>query len=246
MLNTCNVSGLVYAPDGRLARNCRVSFLLSHRRVMAQDDKTIVPMRVEAGTDASGALVWVNEAGVAAAHVPLAPGGYEAHIFDPSGAPFPPVKLGVPDEAETEFSAIIDLPPPVSVVQEPKGDDGLSAYEVALDNGFIGTEAEWLESLVGPQGPPGDGSGGGGGDDASAYEIAVANGFVGTETEWLESLVGADGSDGEDGLDGAPGADGSNGEDGQSVTVTVVMTDTAYADAVATAGPFDIIIRAVT
>lgn len=243
MLNTCNVSGVVYAPDGRLARNCRVSFLLSHRRVMAQETVTIVPIRVEAGTDASGALFWLNEAGVAVAHVPLAPGGYEAHIFDPTGAPFPPVKLGVPDESEAEFSAIIDLPPPISIVQGPKGDpgdDGLSAYEVALDNGFIGTEAEWLESLVGPEGPPGDGSGGGGADGASAYEIAVDNGFVGTEAEWLQSLVGPPGEDGSDGLDGAPGGDG------ESVTVTVVMTDTAYDAAVATAGPLDIVIRAVT
>ena len=30
-----------------------------------------------------------------------------------------------------------------------KGDQGLSAYEVALKNGFVGTEEEWLESLKG-------------------------------------------------------------------------------------------------
>jgi hypothetical protein len=41
------------------------------------------------------------------------------------------------------------------------GDDGLSAYEVALANGFVGTEAQWLASLVGPQGPPGSGGGSG-------------------------------------------------------------------------------------
>lgn len=35
------------------------------------------------------------------------------------------------------------------------GEDGLSAYEVAVANGFVGTEAEWLASLVGPQGPQG-------------------------------------------------------------------------------------------
>jgi hypothetical protein len=28
--------------------------------------------------------------------------------------------------------------------------NGNSAYEVAKINGFVGTEAEWLESLVGP------------------------------------------------------------------------------------------------
>lgn len=36
------------------------------------------------------------------------------------------------------------------------GTDGKSAYQIAVDNGFIGTEQEWLESLVGPQGPPGE------------------------------------------------------------------------------------------
>lgn len=33
------------------------------------------------------------------------------------------------------------------------GVDGASAYEVAVENGFVGTEEDWLESLVGPQGP---------------------------------------------------------------------------------------------
>jgi len=36
------------------------------------------------------------------------------------------------------------------------GQDGLSAYEIAQANGFTGTEAEWLESLVGTEGPQGD------------------------------------------------------------------------------------------
>ncbi len=34
----------------------------------------------------------------------------------------------------------------------PQGDEGPSAYEVAVANGFVGTEAAWLASLVGPQG----------------------------------------------------------------------------------------------
>lgn len=44
------------------------------------------------------------------------------------------------------------------------GPAGASAYEVAVAAGFVGTEAQWLESLVGPAGPKGDpGSGGAGG-----------------------------------------------------------------------------------
>ena len=36
------------------------------------------------------------------------------------------------------------------------GADGKSAYEVAVENGFSGTEQEWLDSLVGADGAPGD------------------------------------------------------------------------------------------
>lgn len=78
------------------------------------------------------------------------------------------------------------------------GDDGLSAYEIALADGFTGTVEEWLASLkgeTGEQGAPGP-------DGASAYEVAVAGGFTGTEAEWLASLVGAEGPQGERGLDG--------------------------------------------
>lgn len=33
------------------------------------------------------------------------------------------------------------------------GATGLSAYQIAVNNGFVGTEAQWLESLKGPPGP---------------------------------------------------------------------------------------------
>lgn len=36
------------------------------------------------------------------------------------------------------------------------GADGRSAYQVAVDGGFVGTEEEWLESLQGEPGPAGD------------------------------------------------------------------------------------------
>lgn len=39
--------------------------------------------------------------------------------------------------------------------QGEKGDDGQSAYQVAILNGYVGSEAEWLESLKGAQGIPG-------------------------------------------------------------------------------------------
>ena len=78
------------------------------------------------------------------------------------------------------------------------GKDGLSAYELAVENGFTGTLAEWLASLKGKDGENGvDGKNGvNGSDGKSAYIIAVEHGFTGTEDDWLQSLKGADGKDG--------------------------------------------------
>ena len=79
------------------------------------------------------------------------------------------------------------------------GENGLSAYELAVQEGFAGTLADWLISLKGSDGKDGvngkDGiDGKNGADGKSAYIIAVEHGFSGTETEWLESLKGADGN----------------------------------------------------
>lgn len=78
------------------------------------------------------------------------------------------------------------------------GAAGKSAYEVAVDEGFDGTEADWLESLKGKPGA----RGGIGPEGKSAYEIAVKEGFEGDELEWLDSLKGAPGQSGKDGTSG--------------------------------------------
>ena len=95
-----------------------------------------------------------------------------------------------------------------------KGD---SAYKIALDNGFRGTQQDWLESLKGEPGEQGE-PGKNGVDiteGGSAYEIALAEGFKGTRKEWLESLKGEPGEPGEKGEKGEPGEDGF-GVDGAS------------------------------
>jgi hypothetical protein len=79
------------------------------------------------------------------------------------------------------------------------GIDGDSAYEIAKQNGFVGTEKQWLDSLIGSVGPMGgNGSAGPTGPAGpqgytglSAYQVAQANGFTGTEQEWLDSLSAA-------------------------------------------------------
>ena len=117
------------------------------------------------------------------------------------------------------------------------GEDGKSAYEIAVDNGFVGTEAQWLNSLHGADGAPGpagpQGIQGGPGPAGpagangingtigapgpqgvagpSAYQIAVSNGFVGNEQDWLNSLWGPQGIQGPVGPQGGAGPQGIQG-----------------------------------
>ena len=52
--------------------------------------------------------------------------------------------------------AVLSLTAAMALPLAACGEAGKSAYEIAVDNGFVGTEQEWLESLVGPQGPQGE------------------------------------------------------------------------------------------
>ena len=89
------------------------------------------------------------------------------------------------------------------------GLDGKSAYTIALENGFVGTEEEWLASIKGEKGDPGTN----GADGKSAYQIAVDGGFEGDETAWLASLKGEKGDKGDPGTIGDTGADGQSAYD---------------------------------
>lgn len=77
------------------------------------------------------------------------------------------------------------------------GKDGKSAYEIAVEHGFVGDEQAWLDSLKGAQGEPGEPGKNG------------TNGAHGAQGE-----DGKDGQDGVPGKDGIDGADGKDGEDG--------------------------------
>ncbi|MDE7345436.1 MAG: hypothetical protein K2N48_01700 [Muribaculaceae bacterium] len=94
-------------------------------------------------------------------------------------------------------------PPPVNIIgpagkDGKDGQDGKSAYDIAVENGFTGTESDWLDSLKGVDGADGqDGKDGDEGKEGkSAYDVAVENGFTGSEADWLESLKGQDGTNG--------------------------------------------------
>lgn len=62
-----------------------------------------------------------------------------------------------------------------------------SAYQVAVENGFKGTEADWLKSLQGA-----DGSDGKDLDIEEVYSAAQRNGYEGTFLEFLQDYLSAD------------------------------------------------------
>ena len=69
---------------------------------------------------------------------------------------------------------------------------GKSAYEIAVDNGFVGTETEWLESLKGSDGKKGDNG------TTPHIDSITKNWFIGD----VDTGVLAQGADGKDGKDG--------------------------------------------
>jgi hypothetical protein len=102
------------------------------------------------------------------------------------------------------------------------GQDGLSAYEVAVANGFVGTEQQWLDSLVGADGAPGPaGPTGPQGDPGPQGE---------------QGIQGIKGDKGDTGNTGATGPEGPSGVisatsplayDSETKTISISVGDTS-------------------
>ena len=95
-----------------------------------------------------------------------------------------------------------------------KGTDGKSAYQIAVEQGYQGSESDWLSSLKGDKGNTG----------------AKGNpGQDGADGKWLLSLKGEKGDTGERGEKGDAGVDGKDGfspianvvKDGSITTITI-------------------------
>ena len=130
--------------------------------------------------------------------------GYDAESDTTVRATTVPVTLHIRQSGFVEDSATPIPPTPDLYTQLLKklsemqtganGKDGRSAYEIAIENGFVGTAAEWLESLKGRDGLPGK--------------------------DGADGLPGKDGTNGKDGLPGKDGRDGRDGKDGVSPDLT--------------------------
>lgn len=115
-----------------------------------------------------------------------------------------PVRIEGPIKVDAEVKAIM------------VGDNGKSAYEIAVAHGYKGTEQEWLDSLKGLQGPQGEPGPKGAPfryEDFIPGQLEALKGPKGDKgnpfvyadftTEQLEALKGPKGDKGEDGRDGA-------------------------------------------
>lgn len=107
------------------------------------------------------------------------------------------------------------------------GADGASAYEVAVADGFVGTEAAWLASLVGPAGANGS-EGADGAPGVVEAIIAGANVTV-DATDPANPIVSASGGGGSGTVESVTATD---------ATITVDNTDPANPTIAVTAGAF--------
>ena len=111
-----------------------------------------------------------------------------------------------------------------------KGTDGKSAYQIAVEQGYQGSESDWLSSLKGDKGEKGNTGAKGnpgqdGADGKSAYAIAVEHGYEDSEDKWLLSLKGEKGDTGERGEKGDTGLQGERGERGEKGDAGVAGKD---------------------
>lgn len=135
------------------------------------------------------------------------------------------VKSGLPSLGSTE-GAVISADE-VSVSEDGSaaasvGEDlprGKSAYEIAKENGFDGTETEWLASLKGATGAAGA-NGKDGKDGETPYVGDNGNWYIGTNDTGKPSrgAKGDKGDTGAKGDKGEPGSPGAKGDKGEAFT----------------------------
>ena len=137
--------------------------------------------------------------------------GYDAENTEGLRATTVPVTLNIRQSGFVGDDDNSPIPPTPDLYTQllqkisEKGKDGKSAYEIALENGFVGTESEWLESLKGADGKDG---------------INGKDGVAGAPGQ--DGIDGQPGKDGIDGQNGADGQDGVNGSDGKSAYIIAV------------------------
>lgn len=151
-------------------------------------------------------------------------------------------KTPIPPTKDLYQQIVEELDEKAAGIQD--GADGDSAYQIAVKNGFTGTEQEWLASLKGTDGKDGrDGVNGQNGADGFSPRASIAQtetGAIITVTDATGTTTaevqngksgekgdkGDKGDAGERGLQGEKGSKGDPGKDGTSPTAKITQTET--------------------
>lgn len=151
-------------------------------------------------------------------------------------------KTPIPPTKDLYQQIVEELDKKAAGIQD--GADGDSAYQIAVKNGFTGTEQEWLASLKGTDGKDGrdgvNGQNGAGGFSPRASIAQTETGAIITVTDATGTTTaevqngksgekgdkGDKGDAGERGLQGEKGSKGDPGKDGTSPTASVTQTAT--------------------
>lgn len=160
----CNAdSGAFYSSSEQVIRPGFDNYRDSRERIHAPTPLWIQPdssIRRKAATTVSASVAKVGtvakgDPGPSAYEVAVSAGftGSEPEWLESlKGDPGEP-GVGIADVTAVDGTATIMLTDDTTrTIDLPPGEDGLSAYEVAVENGFTGSESEWLESLHGDDG----------------------------------------------------------------------------------------------
>ena len=130
-------------------------------------------------------------------------------------------KLGVPTTGEGESltmtltpcaDIVLGVPTTGEGVLGPRGPEGKSAFDVAVKNGFEGTEEEWIQSLKGDKGERGEQGPQGEQGPEGPQGPRGEQGIQGPEgAQGPKGEQGPEGPKGENGTDGRNGLNGVNG-----------------------------------
>ena len=120
-----------------------------------------------------------------------------------------------------DITADVSLVGALEIETDVRGVRGESAYEIAVREGFVGTEQEWLASLKGEQGERGEQGIQGVKGDTGATGPKGDKGDQGERgpqgEQGVKGDTGAKGDKGDPGADGQPGAKGDKGDPGQGI-----------------------------
>ena len=174
----------------------------------------MLPAEIKTGCVSISIFGYAVDGSVRGTTVPICLSIKRAGFKGDGEAPIPPTPdlyAQLLEEIDKKIASLHDGKDGADGVDGKDGADGKSAYQIAVEAGYTGTETEWLASLKGEKGDTGE---------------AGASGEKGEKGDRGEKGdTGAAGKDGTNGKDGADGFSPSAKVEKTGSVVTITITD---------------------